>query len=166
MIPWFLLYPALGALTGAGAAKLSGKDAKKGALWGAGLGLGAGALPILGGAGAGGSAGWNALAGSSQAVKAGLTASPGVNSFGSMLGNAGNAVLGSGTTAGTAGAGKSASLATVGKNALASQAVLGVLGAAMPKYGQTNLLVNPGFLQPQEDVTAQLMQLMQKKGVR
>lgn len=180
MLPWFVLYPLVASALGAGGAKAMGKDPKKGALLGAGLGLGAGALPILGGAGAGGSAGWSALAGSTKAAgitnaalaggatpaaasAAGAAAVPtGMNGFGALLGK-GAAGL-SATNA--AGAPVAATAGKAGAGALAKQAAImtGVgmgASAAMPKYGQTQLLMNPGFMQT-PDALAELEQFMKK----
>lgn len=154
-MPWFLLYPALAAALGAGTAKVTGHDWKKGAMLGAGLGLGAGALAP---ATAGGAGGWGALMGGKGAADT-LAANQ------ALMQVAPSAELGK-TLAG-AGAAKGAAAGGWGqlaKQAAVSTALGAGASAAMPKYGQTQLLVNPGFLAPQEDPMIQLQQLMSKKG--
>lgn len=188
MIPWFVAYPLLAALLGGGGAKLAGKDPKKGALLGAGLGLGWGALPLAGGAATGGAAGWNALGqaaaakgagaaalagGATPAAASSLTASlaGGVNPVGMGLGKLAGGVMGAGAGAGGAGAaGAGAAGAggmtagTLAKQALITTAAGGALSAAMPKYGMTQPLMDVGHLSPPSDVMAQLEQLMRRKG--
>ena len=152
-MPWFLLYPLIGAALGAGGAKATGRDWKKGAMLGAGAGLGAGALPFAGGAAAGGNAGWSALmsgsaapAGNSvAAAKAASAWSP--NAFGKVLGSAAKSATGKGLVA----------------DAAKGAAVSGALNTAMPKYGQTQNLVDPGFMPPPPDPMEQLRQLMQPR---
>lgn len=184
MLPWFLLYPLVGAALGGVGAKATGKDVKKGLMLGAGAGLGAGALPILGGAGAGGSAGWSSLVGATKAPgitaaalqggatpavaqAAGQAAIPaGMNSFGSLLGKGAAPILSSTNAAGSAvagsGAGASAGTAGLAKQALVTAGVTGGISAAMPKYGMTQPLVDPRLMAPPPDMMAQLEQLMQK----
>lgn len=178
MVPWFLLYPAIGAALGAGGAKVTGRDWTKGAMLGAGLGLGAGALAP---ATAGGAGGWGAL--TSKAATAAGTA-PTVGSVGMQAGmNAAQlknlaamnltpaelATASKGLTQAGAAAGAKGAAAggwgQLAKQAAVSTALGGAAAAAMPKYGQTQLMVNPGFLQPmQEDPMMQLQNLMSKKG--
>lgn len=187
MLPWFALYPLIGAALGGGGAKITGKDWKKGALLGAGAGLGAGALPILGGAGAGGSAGWSSLVGATKApgitsaaiaagadpavaAAAGKAAVPaGMNTFGSLLGKGAAPILSKTTAAGaplaSASAGAQTSAASMAKQAAIGMALGQGVSAAMPKYDSTRMLMQPGFMQQDADVMAQLQQLMQKKGV-
>lgn len=172
-MPWFLLYPALAAALGAGTAKVTSNDWKKGAMLGAGLGLGAGALAP---AAAGGAGGWGALMGGSNAAgnaaanlsmaKAGIGGAEGLNAM-QAAGALSPKTIGLGA-AGQSAAGvaaKTAGWGQLAKQAAVSTALGTGVSAAMPKYGQTQLMVNPGFLQPmQEDPMMQLQQLMSKKG--
>ena len=151
---WAALLPILkaagiGAAVGAGGAKLTGNDWKKGAMMGAGLGGIGSVLPVLGGASAGGT-GWGELISgakvggtTAQAAKAAAGWSP--NTFGKLLGGAGKLATGK-------------SVVDAGKQAAISTALSG----AMPQYGQSPLLVDPGFMQAPPDVMAQLQQLMQR----
>lgn len=157
-MPWFLLYPLIGAALGAGTAKATGNDWKKGLMLGAGAGLGAGALPLALGGGAAGNAGWASLLGSDTA--------------GAAAANAGLAKMGAGGAEGAkalaasaaSGGAKTAGLSSIAKQAAIGTAMTGALGAAMPKYGQTQMLMQPGFLQPQSDPMASIQQLMLRKG--
>lgn len=152
---WFLLAPLIGAALGAGGAKATGRDWKKGAMLGAGLGLGAGALPLVGGASTGGAAGWSSLlsgttaptGGSVAAAKAASAWQP--NAFGKLLGTAGRAATGKGLAA----------------DAVKSAAVSGTLNTVTPQYGQTHNLVDPGFMAPPPDAMAELQALMQKRRI-
>ena len=167
MIPWFLLYPAIGAAIGGGGAKLAGKDWKKGMALGAGVGLGAGALPAIAGAGAGGNAGWASLVGKGAA---GTHAAESAAMF-KMASPAGKAAMieagfnpVTGKAAGAAaGAGK-AGLGSAVKQAGIATAMGAGVSAATPKYGSTQLLMNPGPMQ-MEDPMEQLKQLMAQKGL-
>ena len=168
MIPWFLLYPAIGAAIGGGGAKLAGKDWKKGMALGAGVGLGAGALPALAGAGAGGNAGWASLmgkgaAGTHAAESAAMYQMASPTGKAAMIKAGFNPVTGKVAAAGAGGAGK-AGLATAAKQAAIGTALSGTVSAAMPKYGSTQLLMNPGPMQMQDPMD-QLRQLMSKKGL-
>ena len=151
-MPWFLLYPLIGAALGAGGAKATGRDPGKGAMLGAGLGLGAGALPLAGGATAGGGAGWSSLMSGTAtggatpaAVKAAAAWQP--NAFGKLLGSSAKAATGKGLAA----------------DAVKGAAVSGAINTAMPKYGQTQNLVDPGFMPAPPDPMEQLRQLMQPR---
>lgn len=174
----FLAWPLIAAAFGAGTAKATDNDWKKGAMIGGGLGLGAGALApaaaggmggwsaLTGGAGAAGGAGTvgsaaaaNGLNSAATAKLAAMNLKPAELALATKTGTAGLA------SSGAAGAGKAAGWSQLAKQAAVQTGVGTGLSAAMPQYGQTQLMANPGFLQPmQEDPTAQLYQLMQKKG--
>lgn len=169
MIPWFILYPAIGAALGGGGAKATGHDWKKGALLGAGAGLGAGALPLAGGATAGGTAGWGELIsgtalGGTTPASAAAAAQWSPNAFGAALGKGAGTLMGTGSGAGAHAATEGA-LSGAAKKAAASAAMSAALQASMPQYGQSQLLMQPGPMQGSPDMTAELMQMMRMKGM-
>lgn len=157
----FLKAAGIGAGLGAGGAKLAGKDPKKGALLGASLGAAGAGAPIMFG-GKAGLAGWSSLL---RPEAAGAKAAATGASTAGMTNAAANAAIAAKTgiaMPAATGAAKTAGLSSLTKGALASALVGSGVQAALPKYSQTQLLMDPGIMSPPSDIMAQLEQLRQK----